>query len=56
MDTMYVASLIVGERGVELRRRADRARLAAVLRCCRPSSWARVVRRVVAGAPCCTPA
>ena len=49
MDTTYVASLIAGERGVELRRRADRARLAAVLRCCRSSSWARVVRRVVAG-------
>ena len=56
MDTTYVASLIVGERGAELRRRADGARLAAVLRCCRPSSWARVVRRVVAGTTCCAPA
>jgi hypothetical protein len=56
MDTTYVASLIVGERAVELRRRADGARLAAVLRCCRPSSWARVVRRVVTGSPCCMPA
>jgi len=37
MDTTYVASLIVGERGVELRRRADRARLAAGAPCCTPA-------------------
>ncbi|MGY1617191.1 hypothetical protein ACI797_10645 [Geodermatophilus sp. SYSU D00691] len=67
MSTLYVAQVIADERGAELQRRADTARLAALARCCRPSTWARAARRAAAavdrlrtarsaGTPCCAPA
>jgi hypothetical protein len=41
----YTVELLAGARGAELRREACAARLAALVRCCRPSSVARAARR-----------
>lgn len=46
MTTPYLADLLLAERTQQLRREAAGARLAALARCCRPSSWARAVQRV----------
>jgi hypothetical protein len=64
MSTSYAASLIADERSTDLQRRAERARLAVVVRCCRPRAWARTAGRAAAalarwrserfpGTPCC---
>ena len=45
MTTPYLAELLVEARGTELRREAARARLATLVRCCRPSAAARMARR-----------
>jgi hypothetical protein len=45
MITAQVAQLIAADRAVELQRHAATARLAALARCCRPSTWARTARR-----------
>jgi hypothetical protein len=66
--TPDVVQLIAADRAAELQRHAANARLAAIARCCQPSSWARVARRAAtavaalrsslrsdrpAAAPCC---
>lgn len=48
MLTPYAAQLLAGDRAVELQRHAATARLAALARCCRPSTWVRATRRVTA--------
>ena len=46
MTTVEVYAQLAADRGRELRREAAQARLAALARCCRPSTWRRVLRRV----------
>jgi hypothetical protein len=43
--TMPHLELLVADRGRELRREAAAARLAALARCCRLSTWGRATRR-----------
>ncbi len=45
MTTPLTTQLIVEEHRTELLRSAATARLAAIARCCRPSTWARAARR-----------
>ena len=45
MITPEVAQLVAADRSAQLHRAVTSARLAALARCCRPSRWARVVRR-----------
>lgn len=64
MIAPQVADLIAADRMAERQRHAATARLAAIARCCRPSTWTRAARhltraaarlragRSVAG-PCC---
>jgi hypothetical protein len=71
MMTPQVAQLIAADRIAERQRAGCAARLAALARCCRPSSWTRLARRAARTAdrlrdavrrdrtgavPCCTPA
>ncbi|NYJ05005.1 hypothetical protein [Petropleomorpha daqingensis] len=48
MSSLYTDLVIVDERSTGLQRRAERARLAGLARCCRPSAWARTARRAAA--------
>jgi hypothetical protein len=48
--TPYAAQLIADDRAAELQRRAATERLAALARCCRPSTWVRAARRAAAAA------
>ncbi len=50
MLTPYAAQLIADDRATELQRHAATARLIALARCCRPSTWVRATRRVAAAA------
>ena len=45
MTSPYLAEMSAELHAVELRREASAARLAALVRCCRPSAWARTARR-----------
>ncbi|MGY1601141.1 hypothetical protein [Geodermatophilus sp. SYSU D00815] len=65
MSTFDISEVVAAEHRARLHRRADSARLAAAVRCCRPSTWTRAARRAAAavsrlrghrGASCCTPA
>lgn len=49
MITFQVAELIVADRIAERQRHAHTARLAALARCCRPSTWRRSAHRVAQG-------
>jgi hypothetical protein len=64
-----ITGLIVADRIADRQRHAAAARLAAIARCCRPSTWARTARRIRAASaratsvlrhrapePCCAPA
>ena len=62
MIAPYTLEMLAETRGAELRREADVARLAALVACCRPRTWARAARRAVtaaarlrhgAGSPAC---
>ncbi|MGY1820524.1 hypothetical protein [Geodermatophilus sp. SYSU D00079] len=68
MISPYVAQLITADRMAEAQRHATTARLAAIARCCQPSTWGRAARRATtavlrlrdalrrdrsAAAPCC---
>ena len=44
MTTPYL-EVLAADRGRELRREAATARLVALVRCCRPSTWSRATRR-----------
>ena len=46
MTSPDITSVVLAERRRDQRREADIARLAALLRCCRPSAWRSAVRRV----------
>lgn len=48
MLSTITAQLIAEERSAELQRHAATARLAAIARCCQPSTWARAARRTAA--------
>ena len=48
MLTPYAAQLIANDRAAALQRSAATARLAALARCCRPSTWVRATRHVIA--------
>lgn len=64
MTSPHLVAVFAEQRRAELRREAQAARLAAIVRCCRPSAVARSLRRVTAlatalrGAPaaCCATA
>jgi len=47
MVTAYPIELLAEQHRAELRREAADARLAAMVRCCTPSAWARGARRAV---------
>ena len=68
MISPQVAQLIAADRMAEAQRHAAAARLAALARCCRPTTWGRAARRATtavlqlrdalrrgrsATAPCC---
>ena len=48
MTTPYVAEMLLAERTRELRREAAAARMVALARCCRPSTWSRAAGRMAA--------
>ena len=50
MTTTYVSEQLATDHAAALRRDAATSRLAALARCCRPSSWARAARRAGAAA------
>ena len=71
MTASQLTELIVADRMAERQRVASASRLAALARCCRPSTWVRAVQRAarglarlragvhrdrVAGGACCSPA
>jgi hypothetical protein len=56
MTTPYLADMLIAERTRELHREAANARLAALVRCCRPSTWARAAQRARAAAARLRPA
>ncbi len=47
MTSPYLAGLLAGDHEADLRRQAGRSRLAALARCCRPSTWGRALRRAL---------
>lgn len=66
MSSPLITGLIAADHVAQLRREACIARLVALARCCRPSTWARVVRHITrvggrlrdvrpgrGAAPCC---
>jgi hypothetical protein len=44
MIAAYTTAVLAETHGADLRRQAGNARLAALARCCRPSTWARTAR------------
>jgi hypothetical protein len=48
MTSPLMAEMLLAERTRELRAEAATARLAALVRCCRPSAWTRAARRAAA--------
>jgi hypothetical protein len=50
MITPHAAQLIAADRTAEMQRSAHTARLAALVRCCRPTAWVRATRRAIAAA------
>ena len=68
MTSPHLVAVYAEQRGAELRREAQAARLAAMARCCRPSAVANSLRRVAtltarlgtglrsAPTACCAPA
>ena len=48
MTSPHLVAMFAEQRGAELRREACAARLAAIVRCCRPSAVARSARRLAA--------
>lgn len=46
MNSVDITSLVLAERRRDQRREAESARLAAILRCCRPSAWSSAARRL----------
>jgi hypothetical protein len=45
MTTPFATETLAAEHTAQLRTEAAAARLAALARCCRPSTWARTARR-----------
>ena len=45
MTSPYLTAMVVGEHATDLRGRANQSRLAALIRCCRPSAWVRAFQR-----------
>ena len=48
MISPHVAQIIAADRMAEAQRHAAAARLAAIARCCQPTTWGRATRRATA--------
>ncbi len=46
MNYPDITSMVLAERRRDQRREAEGERLAAIVRCCRPSTWASAARRL----------